>query len=203
MKRWGTITLMLFAFVVGFVSTYSCGGGGSSSDAADYALLGHTHDVSEITGSGHVSVSFLGGGYNWNMSKVAVDDDDNFANADTGVWWEGLSPSLIDSTYRGVVYADIQLPDGATITEYGMVFYDEIGDSHTVFSQLRRTPEKTGIALIKSTGIAFTPQYAWTTSIDPTAAIVDNSSYSYHIRAQMQGGLDMAVISAMVGYVME
>jgi hypothetical protein len=202
MKRWGTITLMVFAFVVGFTSTYNCGGG-SSSSAQDYAPLVHTHDVSDITGSGYISVTFLGGGYNWNMAKVAVDDDDNFANADTSMWWEGLSPSLIDSTFRGVVYADVQLPDGATITEYGTVYYDEIGDSHTVFSQLRRTPEKKGIATIRTTGIAFTPQYAWTTSIDPAVAVVDNSSYSYHIRAQMQGGLDMAVISAMVGYVTE
>ncbi len=210
MKKWGTITLVLFAFVVGFISTYSCGGGSSVNaggdadtlqgySASDFALASHSHSSQSSTQ--YISVSFLGGGYNWNMAKVAVDDDDNFANADTSMWWEGLSPSLIDSTYRGVVYADIQLPDGATITEYGMVYYDEIGDSHTVFSQLRKTPEKKGIATIRSTGIAFTPQYAWTTSIDPAVAVVDNSSYSYHIRAQMQGGLDMAVISAMVGYV--
>ena len=93
MKRWGTITLMLFAFVVGFVSTYNCGGG-SSSNAQDYAPLVHTHAADDITGgvldvslipdhnhpgsssTQYISVSFLGGGYNWDMSKVAVDDDE-------------------------------------------------------------------------------------------------------------------------------
>ena len=33
MRRFGTVTLMLFAFVVGFASTYSCGGGGSGNDS--------------------------------------------------------------------------------------------------------------------------------------------------------------------------
>lgn len=30
MKRWGIITLMLFAFVLGFTMTYNCGGGSSA-----------------------------------------------------------------------------------------------------------------------------------------------------------------------------
>ena len=30
MRRWGTVALMLFAFVVGFASTYNCGGGTSA-----------------------------------------------------------------------------------------------------------------------------------------------------------------------------
>ena len=59
MRRLGTITLMLFAFVVGFASTYSCGGGGSSAEAggdADtlqgysasaFALSDHSHIVAQ------------------------------------------------------------------------------------------------------------------------------------------------------------
>jgi len=54
MKRFGTVTLILFAFVVGFISTYSCGGGSSAAagDNADtleglpasaFALSTHNH----------------------------------------------------------------------------------------------------------------------------------------------------------------
>jgi hypothetical protein len=54
MRRFGTVTLILFAFVVGFVSTYSCGGGSSAAaggnadtleglPASAFALSTHSH----------------------------------------------------------------------------------------------------------------------------------------------------------------
>lgn len=54
MRRWGTVTLMLFAFAIGFASTYNCGGGSSAEaagdadtlqghPAADFALASHSH----------------------------------------------------------------------------------------------------------------------------------------------------------------
>jgi len=58
MKRWRTTTFMIFAFVVGFTFTYACGGG-SSSNAADYAPLVHTHDASDITG--YIDADAVGG----------------------------------------------------------------------------------------------------------------------------------------------
>lgn len=170
------------------------------SQVDDLALSSHSHSGQSSTQ--YYSVSSRSHGYVSNMMPAEVDDGDHFANADTGVWWDGLSPSGIDSTHNGVVFLPVQLPMGAVITEFGIVYYDEIADPHPVKAWLRRTPEKKNIATIASTGDAFTPQYTWTTSIDPFAATVDNSSYSYHIRVAIKGGLDMAIISAMVGYKM-
>ncbi len=57
MKRFGVISLMLFAFIIGFASTYSCGGG-SNSNAADYAPLVHEHAAGDIT-SGELDISLI------------------------------------------------------------------------------------------------------------------------------------------------
>ncbi len=54
MKNWGRITLVMFAFTVGLVFAYSCGGGSSAFaggdadtldglDSTDFALSSHTH----------------------------------------------------------------------------------------------------------------------------------------------------------------
>jgi len=47
----------MFAFVVGFASTFSCGGG-SSSNAADYAPIVHEHAASDIT-TGELDISLI------------------------------------------------------------------------------------------------------------------------------------------------
>ena len=232
MKRWGMVLLVMAGFISGIIYVYACGGGGSGAmaaieahfhdpvdispqgtgsgldadyldgmEASSFALSSHSHNSSSSTQYYSVSSTFHG--FIHQMEFLMVSDEEHFANADTSVWWVGLSPSGIDSTSRGVVYMPVDLPTGAMITEFGIVYYDERVDSWPVKAKLRRTPEYekiNNIANIESTETDFIPQYAWTTSIDPLAATVDNSTYSYYIRAQLQGGVDLAIISGMVGY---
>jgi hypothetical protein len=175
--------------------------------ASDFADSSHTH--SEVK-SGYVSVSFMTG---WDRtSKPAtrrainiwsIDDPSQFANADTSFLWEGRMSLSADTTSSSTVYVPIQLPDGATITEFQLVYYDEKDDGIGIRSSLRRSPSfgpvLTG-ALIDSTGISYAPQYANTT-IEPVFAVVDNSLYSYCIRGDVYGGgTDTVLISAMVQY---
>lgn len=160
--------------------------------------------------TGYVSVSFLTG---WDRSGSGttravenmwtIDEQSQFANADTSFCWEGkMSTSWDPTTYSGI-YVPIQLPHGATITEFQLVYYDEKDDGIGVRAALRRSIS-TGVdfafAFLKSTGISYTPQVASITSIDPNFAVVDNSLYSYSIRTNLFGGTDTVAISAMVKY---
>jgi hypothetical protein len=272
MKRWGTITLMLFAFIVGFTSTYNCGGGSSataggdadtleghpasyfaiashthteymdlldtcsngqvlkwdgsawvcgddldSTDAdtldsygsSDFALSSHSH--SGISATQYVSVSMVAG-VSGNQDRTTIkaqnfwdpinDEYGQFANADTSVWWEGRAN--VGPTNDNI-YVPVQLPNGATIVEFGFVYYDESDDTITVNAALRQSVGYVTLVRIKPTGIANVPQYAWTTSISPTYALVNNTLNSYHIRCNISAPAvpfvpDVAVISAIVGY---
>ena len=131
-----------------------------------------------------------------------IDEQEQFANADTSVCWEGVIFSSMD-TAEEKIWVPVQLPDGATITGFQIVYYDERDDGFGVRAQLRRNisfGKDFPFASITSTGISYMPQYAYTTSIDPDFAVVDNSLYSYGIRGKLYGGTDTVLISAMVKY---
>jgi hypothetical protein len=168
--------------------------------------------------SGYVSVSFAGGvAHNTEVETVRAlnyfessTDYSLYANANPSVWWYGraLPPSTFSSDYA-VIILPIQLPDGATITEFGLIYYDENEDAYPVKSKLTRVPGDPGggkftIASINSVVSSDVPEYAWTTNIDPTMAVVDNSNYSYLVRGNLyyQAVPDTALISAIVGYEM-
>jgi len=57
MRRFGTVTLILFAFVVGFASTYSCGGGSSAEAGGDADTL-QGYSASGIFGDRQCIVTF-------------------------------------------------------------------------------------------------------------------------------------------------
>lgn len=59
MKKWGTITLMLFAFIVGFASTYNCGGGSSATAGGDADTLeGHPASYFAIASHAHSDYAY-------------------------------------------------------------------------------------------------------------------------------------------------
>ena len=134
--------------------------------------------------TGYASVSFISG---WDRSGSGttmhvenmwtIDEQHQFANADTSFCWEGRMSTGMDPTIYSGVYVPIQLPHGATIKELQLVYYDEADDGIGVSVALRRSLS-TGVdfafAGFKSTGISYTPQYASITSIDPDFAVVDN-----------------------------
>jgi len=45
MRSWGTISLVLFVFVIGFASTYSCGGGSPATPKGDATEEKAEYDV--------------------------------------------------------------------------------------------------------------------------------------------------------------
>lgn len=296
MKRWGTITLMLFAFLVGFMSTYNCGGGSSAdaagdadtlqghpaadfamsvhdhpgyattamlashthgqyansshshleymdavgtcsssqvlkwsgtmwvcgddldstdadtldgSDSSDFALSSHSHSSSSTTQ--YISVSFLPGvpinAFYAQSNKISNiwSDGDQFANADTSIVWVGRSAIYATTTSYIPLYVPVQIPHGANVVEFGILYYDEIPGDPTIVSYLQRTlgsPDGLRLATVRGTVADIVPQYAWTTSINPVTKMIDNTSYGYHIRGQVYGQEPMALLSAFVGYVM-
>lgn len=160
--------------------------------------------------TGYVSVSFMTGWERYGPGTTimvenmwTIDQQYQFANADTSLCWEGRTATSWDPADRAGIYLPIQLPQGATITEFQLVYYDERDDEIGIKGTLRRSIS-TGVdfafVFLKSTGISYTPQVVSTTSIDPEFAVVDNSLYSYSIRANFYGGTDVVAISAIVKY---
>ena len=211
---------MLFAFVVGFISTYSCGGGSSVNaggdadtlqgySASDFALASHSHSSSSTTQ--YVSVSFITGVPMTNFwdetTKTANvwSDGDRFANADTSVMWVGRTAYYASTSHYQPFYVPVQIPHGAVVVEFGILYYDETAGVPELRSYLERTlgsPDGLKIAKVYGTTADIVPQYAWTTSVDPVAAVIDNTLYSYDIRGQVYGQEPMALLSAFVGYQM-
>jgi len=196
MKRWGVITLLAMGFVAGITFVYSCGGGGTSGAA--------------VPTSGFISVSFT--------AAVAEDSDvdtkrvtnhfdtledwNQFANADTAFWWEGRAlPSYYDSTVSTKVYVPIQLPNGAIIDEFGLIYYDEKDDAFPVAARLRRNVGKPRtVAAVTTLTTSYTPQTISTVEIREDLEVVDNAGSSYSIQGVLYGGADTALISAFVKY---
>jgi hypothetical protein len=46
------------------------------------------------------------------------------------------------------------------------------------------------------------PQYAWEPCVKGARCVVDNTRFGYHIKGNLWGGENMALISAFVGYKM-
>lgn len=166
--------------------------------------------------SSYISVSFLPGVDAWpwresgkvtNIWDPISGDLDQFANADTSVWWVGRSAAYSHPSGQYVpIYLPVQLPDGAVVVKFGILYYDETGGDPTKsLAYLQRTrgdPSGLRIATIKRAGGSPQLQYAWTTNINPDRAVIDNSTQGYHIRANLYGGEPTAVLTAFVAYEM-
>jgi hypothetical protein len=203
MKRWGTITLVLFAFVVGFASTYSCGGSnGTNAIAAD---------------SGYVSVPFMPAWIGKNTVKREYGFDDTPGDeyqhqgiagyADSTVLWNGWMSAETDTSVFSKFFVPIQLPDGATITSFHIVAYDNdpTYDGLVRFRASGPIARGTGgyrvaTSHLSTDGAANVPRTFTTDSINPSLALVDNLQYSYYLEGNLYGGTDVVLMSAVVGY---
>ena len=166
--------------------------------------------------SGIISVSFLAGVDAWpwgesgkitNIWDPIGGDEDQFANADTSVWWVGRSAAYSAPSGQKVpIYMPVQLPDGAVVTGFGIQHYDELGGDPTKsLAYLQRNlGDSSGLRLatIRRGGWSRRPQYRWTSDINPERAVIDNSRYGYHIRVNLSGGESTAILTAFVEYEM-
>ena len=164
-------------------------------------------DLADKVNGGVVSVSFVAGVESYSrptdkfQHEWSIDEQNQWANADTSLWWEGRTmPATATSLESAHLFIPIQLPDGATITELGAIIYDEKDDGQGTRVTLRRSVGNDGVAGVNSTQLSLRPQYISTTNINPASAVVDNSTYSYHIRGNLYGESDIVLISAFVKY---
>lgn len=196
MKRWGMIVLLVTGFIAGVAFVYSCGGGGVSQAG--------------VPNNGFISVSFTAAVAVDSEPETirvsnhfdTIDDWNQFANADTSFWWEGRAlPSYLDSSVSTAVFVPIQLPDGAIIDEFGLIYYDEKDDAYPVKAWLRRNVGKPRtVAKLTTLTASYAPQTISTVEIRDVLEVVDNSKSSYSIKAELYGGADTAVLSAFVKY---
>ncbi len=167
--------------------------------------------------SGFISVSFLPGVDAWdnrtrkvtNMWDTINDDLTRFANADTSEWWVGRSAfySSFVPGEKAPIYVPVQIPDGAVVVKFGLLYYDEDGgDSTESMAYLQRiSGDSSGLRLatIYRAAVGSTQlQHDWTTNINPDRAVIDNSAYGYHIRGVLRAWQPTALLAAFVEYEM-
>jgi uncharacterized delta-60 repeat protein len=132
MKRWGTISVLLFVFAAGFVSTYNCGGGGSSS--VDFVSAAGTldesfgGDVNPADGTPDGFVVFHGGynnDYGFGVASgmngeiyVSGSYDNSGGNNDMALW-RYTSSGVIDTTFGGDVFPADGTLDGFVVYNGG------------------------------------------------------------------------------------
>ena len=90
------------------------------------------------------------------------------------------------------------------VTGFGVLHYDELGgDPAKTLATLQRNPSDSSgkvVARIKRGAGSLKPQYFWTTDINPDKAVIDNSTYGYHIRANLYINEPTAMLTAFVAY---
>jgi hypothetical protein len=177
-------------------------------DSTDLALSGHNHAGTSSTQ--YLSFSFLGATESCTVPVYnfweSIDEYDQFATADTSVMWMGRSAVYSPSfTWSCNIFIPVQLPDGAVVVEFGMLYYDETDGDPAIRASLQRTmgdPLGMTIAKIIPSGDSALPQYAWSTSVNEARSMIDNTRFGYHIVGHLWGGENMALLSAFVGYEM-
>jgi uncharacterized delta-60 repeat protein len=135
MRRFGTVTLMLFAFVVGFASTYSCGSGGGGGDDNGGGFTPATGILDDsfggYAGSGSTRDGFVlfdGGNNNDYGLGVTTDLDgrvyvsgsyDNSGGNNDMAIWRFTSSGVLDSTFGGDAFTVDGIPDGFSVYDRG------------------------------------------------------------------------------------
>ncbi|MEX2596233.1 MAG: hypothetical protein WEC59_04820, partial [Salibacteraceae bacterium] len=102
------------------------------------------------------------------------------------------------------LYAPIQLPDGATVTEVTFYIYDNDGTYGVEGSLRRHTLGGTIVSVLGSTPTSGNTATPGTTSLTESTilnAVIDNSSYSYFLRfSTYQNNNDLRIYGARVTY---
>jgi len=152
------IAMAVVGFVAGITFVYSCGGGGSSSSAA---------------GPGTVTITAAG--------SAAYLPSMSFTAAPVG--WYGV---MNVGSQPNSLYASVNLPDGATITEFSYTAYDNDGAADTT-AYLYRT-DATPIASVDTSALLGTISAPTATTTSISAPVVDNSNHGYFVRMELPGG---------------
>jgi hypothetical protein len=147
---------MLFAFVVGFASTYNCGGGSSSQaagdadtlqghPASDFALSSHQHDAGDIT-SGVLDISLIPSHTHANYALSSHSHDDyadsnhshveymdavNSCSNNQVLKWSGSAWVCAEDI--DTVNTDAETLDGYDSTDFAYSYHSHYGITPGVF----------------------------------------------------------------------
>jgi len=169
---------------------------------------------STVPTSGYVSVPLMPVWEKINRAKkeVCYDSEEgivhnmNDAYASTSVLWYGWMSAETDPNVYSKYLLPIQLPDGATITSFHILAYDNdpTFDGRVVFRRshtaANETTYKITTANLYTSGYSNVPRTFSAGAIEPSLALIDNFRYSYSLEAKLGGGSDVVLMSAVVGY---
>lgn len=163
---------------------------------------------------GYVSVSFIPPTVYFDSFRreVNVSDDPHKMNgvpASPSVVWNGLMHASTSTGVSARYFVPVQLPDGAVITSFHVVAYDNDPDYDGRVNFYRSSAASGGNGYnilsdkLWTSGSSNIPQTFTADSIVPSLALVDNLKFSYSVETRLWGGTDVVMLSAVIGYVIQ